>query len=120
MSTLTISDLPPELLYTILSHALADVIFHYLFVGALVPNDHSQQQQQQQQQPKTAAVEISSLGGVSVAWRITLQRILGALLHRPNQDRVQSLLKQKKHQLQRHRAHAHAHHHQNHQLTTAR
>jgi hypothetical protein len=37
--------------------------------------------------------EISSLGGVSVAWRIMLSRILGAILHRdnlPNQQ-VQSL-----------------------------
>lgn len=91
MTGLTISELPHELLYTILSHALADILFDFLFVGALVPNNHKQ--------PKAAANanpglnEISSLAGVSVAWRITVQRILGAVLNiqqHSNQD-VQSL-----------------------------
>lgn len=113
MTGLTVSDLPPELLYTILSHALADVLFDFLFVGALVPKDSIQ--------PKAAVVgspggldEISSLGGVSVAWRITVQRILGAVLNTHTQPRpnlaVQSLKNQ---QQQQHRV-------PHHQLTTAR
>jgi hypothetical protein len=103
MTGITISDLPPELLYTVLSHLLADVLFDYLFVGALLPNHHHDYHRYDQSNPAPApaAVEIRSIGGVSVAWRITLQRILGALLHSPNRDdgSVQSH--------KRHRAHLH-------------
>jgi len=102
MTGLTISDLPPELLYTILSHALADVLFDYLFVGALVLNDNTQPKAAVDGKPELE--EISSLGEVSVAWRITVERILGAVLNlhrRSNQDNVQSL---------QHQDHQPAHH----------
>jgi hypothetical protein len=111
MSGITFSDLPPELLYTVLSHALAHILFDHLFVGALVLNGHSPT-------PSTAGPaaaaglgrgldEISSLASVSIAWRATVQRILGALLHRPNRDKVPSPTIR---QILPHRAHDHHHH----------
>lgn len=35
----TLCDLPPELLYSILSYTVADILFDYLFTGPLVPRE---------------------------------------------------------------------------------
>lgn len=89
----TISDLPTELLYTIISHRLADLLFDYLFAEPLrgLSNDkevRDELDENERESPITAVhpanntlVEISSLGGVCVAWHIVLTRILRAVVN---------------------------------------
>lgn len=147
----TMNDLPPELLYTILSHRIGDILFDYLFLAPLVPCDDTNNDVEELteslifngnslvhpfanananahaalggESPNTAVVdewtsrrttrfshhnraggngatdvdaplkEISSLGCVSVAWRIVLGRILGNILHQdylPHRDQHQA------------------------------
>ncbi|KAG8815050.1 hypothetical protein FRC17_000876 [Serendipita sp. 399] len=86
-----LSDLPIELLYTILSHRLGDIIFQHLFLDALVadgqfivrwqahpPNNASDTKLT----PNTLRPlsEIVSLTSVCARWRAVLWRILGAVL----------------------------------------
>jgi len=143
----TMNDLPLELLYTVLSHRIGNILFDYLFIAPLLPTDSNDNDNDDRDAdddgdgllfngngyangllgfPNTAVIdewtnsrtnrvshasragggitrrstdadrplkEISSLGRVSVAWRIMLSRILGAILHRdnPSNHQVQSL-----------------------------
>lgn len=95
MTYRTISDLPAELIYTILSQRLADILFNYLFVDSLVGlNTDKDIDSREEEDPIPAVqptnnrlVEIGSLGGVCVAWHIVLTRILRAVVNlNPNLD----------------------------------
>ncbi|KAG8767776.1 hypothetical protein FRC16_007278, partial [Serendipita sp. 398] len=86
-----LSDLPTELLYTILSHRLGDIVFQYLFLDALVADGQSSPRWQAHFPPIAEdskltsntlgpLSEIISLASVCASWRSVLARILGALL----------------------------------------